>query len=270
MTAVSKDLIAAAQAGDQRALEAVLIGIQDRMYQLSMRFLANPDDALEATQEILILILTKLSTFRGESAFTTWAYRVASNHLLSAKKLRERDPALTFEAFRIDLESGLVAEPPQSPDDVVMLNELRVSCTMAMLLCLDFNHRIAYVLGDILEFDHAEAAEILELTPANFRKRLSRARQEVIAFTSASCGVVSDKAKCSCHRRLPAAMKCGRVKLDTPFHGSAGAEQYDRVVARIEGLVGDLKTLKLQQSVPRHRFPDGLLSKITSIVTLPN
>ncbi|MEP0234637.1 MAG: helix-turn-helix domain-containing protein [Parasphingorhabdus sp.] len=66
MKAISNELIAEAQAGDQSALKAVLIGIQDKMYHLSMRVLANPDDALEATQEILILILTKLSAFRGD------------------------------------------------------------------------------------------------------------------------------------------------------------------------------------------------------------
>ncbi|MBS8262326.1 RNA polymerase sigma factor [Roseibium polysiphoniae] len=270
MKAISNELIAAAQAGDQSALEAVLIGIQDKMYHLSLRVLANPDDALEATQEILILILTKLSTFRGESAFSTWAYRVASNHLLGAKKLRDRDPGLTFDLFKADLETGLVADPPAAPDEALMLNELRISCTMAMLLCLDFNHRLAYVLGDILEFDHVEAAAILEITPDNYRKRLSRARKDVIAFTSTSCGVVSKTAKCNCRSRLPAAIAAGRVRRDGLAHADDRQPNYQKVVADVETMVGDLKTLKLQRSVPEPAFPQNLLAQIAGIVSLPH
>ncbi len=75
-----------AQQGDQEALEEIVRQIQDRVHHLAMRMLVNPEDALEATQEILILVITKLSTFRGDSAFQTWVYRVAANYLLSEKK----------------------------------------------------------------------------------------------------------------------------------------------------------------------------------------
>lgn len=265
---VADDQVRLAQAGDTKALEAVVAGIQDRMYQLAARMLVNPEDAREATQEILILIVTKLSTFRGESAFSTWAYRVATNHLLSARKIREKDPGLTFDLFKADLETGLVADPPVQPDEAVMLNELRISCTMAMLLCLDLNHRIAYVIGDILEFDHGEAAQILGISSANFRKRLSRARDKVVAFTSSSCGLVSDRAKCSCRKRLPAALDLGRVSRDAPLQ--RGAASYQSVIASIDGLVDDLKTLKLQQNMPPPICPPDVLARITEIIAVPD
>ena len=57
----------------------------------------------------MILVATKLSTFRGDSAFTTWAYRVATNYLLTAKKITARDQRLTFEMFAADLENGAEA-----------------------------------------------------------------------------------------------------------------------------------------------------------------
>ena len=171
------NLVSAAQQGDKNALEDLVRRIQDRVHHLAMRMLVNPDDAMEATQEILILVITKLSTFRGDSAFQTWVYRVAANYLLTARKIRERDHGLNFELFRADLENGLVAAP--TAEDTVMLNELRIACTMAMLLCLDLKHRIAYVLGDILELEHGDAAGILGISKANYRQRLSRARGEV-------------------------------------------------------------------------------------------
>ena len=91
-------LVSAAQAGDRDALTGVVREIQDRVHHLAMRMLVNPDDALEATQEILILVITKLSTFRGDSAFHTWVYRVATNYLLSAKNILERDPGFRSAA----------------------------------------------------------------------------------------------------------------------------------------------------------------------------
>ena len=264
---VSPQDVKAAQAGDRKALEAVLVGIEDRVHNLARRILVNPEDANEATQEILIRVLTRLSTFRGESAFSTWAYQVAVRYLLSAKKIRERDMGLTFEIYAADLETGLVADPPEAPDQAFLLNELRVSCTMAMLLCLSMDLRLAYVLGDVFELDHGEASQILELTPATYRKRLSRARGEVQAFTSRHCGLVSDKSKCTCPRRLPAAIKIGRIRPGS-YPNSAGSElSYTDAKRRVETVVDDLKTFKLQGSVPQHKCPQEIRNHLTRILS---
>ena len=72
-------IIKNAQNGDQLALEQVVRSIQDNVHHLAMRILVNPEDAFDATQEILILVITKLSTFEGRSNFNTWVYRVAVN-----------------------------------------------------------------------------------------------------------------------------------------------------------------------------------------------
>jgi hypothetical protein len=82
---------------------------------------------------------------------------------------------------------------------------------MGMLLCLDRPHRLAYILGEILGLGHREAAEVLEITPAAFRKRLSRARQRLHAFLRSQCGLVSESAPCRCERRIVPAMARGRV-----------------------------------------------------------
>lgn len=270
MFEIDTKLVATAQEGDEHALEMLLLGVQDQVHNLSMRMLINPDDAREATQEILILVLTKLSTFRHESAFTTWVYRVAANYLVAARKIRDRDPGLSFAVYAADLESGLMADPPVAPDDAVMINELRISCTMAMLLCLDLNHRVAYVLGDILEVEHLQAAEILETSAAAYRKRLSRARQEVVAFTSSHCGIVERTASCSCLRRLPAARKLGRVRADNISYERSGAQHsFDVVQGRVDSVVGGLKALELQRGVQGFRCPPDMLSRIKEIISPP-
>lgn len=211
MDHISKTDIALAKDGDAKALEALVRGIQTRVHKLALRMLADPVAAQDATQEILIRIITKLSTYRGDSSFETWTYRVGTNYLLTARKIIANDPGLSFQMFADDLLNGLADEDNAAPEDHVMLNELRVKCTMAMLLCLDREHRAAYVLGEVLEFDHAEASEVLEISPSNFRKRLSRARTGVQDFTASMCGLANPAAPCSCRKRLPVAMASGRI-----------------------------------------------------------
>ena len=78
--------VQAAQAGDAAALEQVVLAVRDRVYRLCLRMTARPPDAEDATQEILIRVITRLSTFRGEAAFPTWVHRIAVNHLLDRAK----------------------------------------------------------------------------------------------------------------------------------------------------------------------------------------
>ena len=266
---VTADRVTAAQDGDRQALEDVLAGVQDQIHHLSRRILVDPEDAKEATQEILILVLTKLSTFRGDSTFSTWVYRVAVRYLLNAKKIRDRDIGLTFDQFAADLETGLVADPPQSPDDALLYNELRVSCTMAMLLCLSMDLRLAYVLGEIFEMEHGEASEVLDLSPAAYRKRLSRARNEVTQFTSRHCGLVCASAKCLCPRRLPAAVKSGRVVPGATPNSAPSRESFDQVRQRISAVIDSLKTFELQRAVPELRCPVEIRSQLTEILSPP-
>ena len=137
---------------------------------------------------------------------------------------------------------------------------------MAMLLCLDQKHRIAYVLGDILEFDHAEAAEVLDISPANYRKRLSRARSEVVAFTASRCGLANQNAKCACPRRLSAAIKMGRVDPGNIRYATGDAPSYREVEEVAKRVEGDLKALKLQTATSSLACPQDFGVAIARLV----
>ena len=100
-----------AQQGDQAALEELIAQIQGKIYGLALRMLWHPEDAQDATQEILLRVVTHLATFRGESAFFTWVYRIAANHLLRFRKSRLEEQGFTFERFGKDLEEGLSDAP---------------------------------------------------------------------------------------------------------------------------------------------------------------
>ena len=97
-------LVEAAKEGDKKALEDLILKIQDKIYGLALRMLYNPSDAEDAPQEILLKIITHLSTFRGESAFTTWMYRVAVNHLLTLRRRQPELEAVSFEEYEKSLE----------------------------------------------------------------------------------------------------------------------------------------------------------------------
>lgn len=192
--------VAEAQAGDAQALELVLRFCQEPVYNLALRMVWNPSDAEDATQEILIKVLTHLSQFRHASRFTTWVYRIATNHLLTLRQQRAEYRDLTFAALRT-LHGGTEASEPSVPDTVeegLRLAEITRQCTRGMLLHLDREQRIAYILGEVFEVTSLEGAEILDITPATFRKRLSRARLRLRSFMAQRCGLMNPSLTCRC------------------------------------------------------------------------
>jgi RNA polymerase sigma factor (sigma-70 family) len=210
-------LVARAQEGDRAALERVVAGIRDRVYNLALRMLWNPADAEDATQEILVRIVTHLGSFRGESAFSTWVYRVASNYLLTTRKRRAEREELTFERFAEQLDTGLapaVAGPAIAVEQRLLVEEVKLGCTLGMLLCLDRDHRLAYILGEVFGLTSQEAGEIVGISPAAFRKRLSRARARLHEFMERKCGLVNANNPCRCERRVDFAVQVGRVDPD--------------------------------------------------------
>src|SRR5216684_4130129 len=98
-------LVEQAREGDEEALEAVVRGIQDRIYNLALRMLWHPSDAEDATQEILLKVITRLRQFRQESAFTTWVYQIATNHLFTTRRRRAETNPLTFAFIGDELEA---------------------------------------------------------------------------------------------------------------------------------------------------------------------
>jgi RNA polymerase sigma factor (sigma-70 family) len=173
----------------------------------------NKEDAEDATQEILVRVVTRLSQFDFRSGLRTWAYRVAVNYILDVKKSAVERLHLSFEGFADNLTANLDAGSTPDAEQSVLIDEVKVGCTLAMLQCLDRPHRLAYVLGEIMEIPGPEAAEVLDISPALFRKRLQHARSAVVAFTKSYCGLASDSAPCRCNRQVAAAVRDGRANV---------------------------------------------------------
>jgi RNA polymerase sigma factor (sigma-70 family) len=266
-----EELVRRAKEGDREALERLVSAIQGRIYGLSLRMLWNPEDARDGAQEILIRIVTHLGTFRGESSFMTWAHRVAANYLLTVRKSRVEQQGYTFRRFGEELDRDLSDEPAPAGaavDRALLLEEMKIGCTLGMLTCLDRPHRLAYILGEILEMDGDEAARVMGIRPAAFRKRLSRAREAVVAFTRAKCGLVGPDRACRCRRRLAHAIRVGLVDpRNLRFASDADqAQRFPAVLAEIRKLEETRRAAALFRSHPEFAAPDDLAREIRKLV----
>ena len=266
-----EDLVRRARDGDRASLETIVARIQDKVYGLSLRMLWHPEDARDATQEILIRIVTRLGSFRGESAFLTWVYQVAVNQLLSTRASRLERQRLTFDVFGKDLDDGLLEEPPSieaAADDALLLEEVKVGCTLGMLSCLDRAHRLAYILGEIMEMDGPEAAGVLEIDEPAYRKRLSRARADIVAFMKARCGLVNPERPCRCRRRVRHAVDRGRVDPRHLLFASDPdrARSFPSVLDGIRRLEELRRAAALYRSHPAYPAPDSLATGIRRLI----
>ncbi len=121
---------------------------------------------------------------------------------------------LSFEKFAEGLTNELTLSAPGKTEKLLLVEEVRVGCTIGMLQCLDRPHRLAYVLGEIMEMGGPEAAQVLDISPELFRKRLQYARSAIVTFTRSYCGLASDTAKCQCNRQVPYALEAGKVRAE--------------------------------------------------------
>jgi RNA polymerase sigma factor (sigma-70 family) len=215
--------VAQAREGNEEALEAIVRTIQDRIYNLAVRMLWHPSDAEDATQEILIKVVTRLSQFRQESAFMTWVYQIAKNHLLTMQRHRAETNPLTFAFIGDELEAieakQFQAHPVLALKDGVeqdlLVKEVQLRCTLGMLLCLDREHRLAYILGEVFEVSSAQGASILTISEAAFRKRVSRVRARLQRFMEPNCHLVNDAKECNCVRHLDQSSSDEKRRLAT-------------------------------------------------------
>jgi RNA polymerase sigma factor (sigma-70 family) len=210
-----QNLVPRARAGDRKALEDLIERHQAWIYNIALRMLFHPEDAEDATQEILVKVLTRLSSFEGRSSFRTWLYRVAFNHLLNMKRGREELKVTTFSAYGDALDSTPdleLADPKDgSPEANLLVTEVMLACTSGMLLCLDREQRLTYVLGAIFSVSDSVGADVLEITAESFRQRLTRARRDLRNFMNDKCGLVNKSNPCRCAKKTRGFIQEGHV-----------------------------------------------------------
>ena len=263
-----QQLIGAAVSGDRAALEELLCGVQDLVFNLSLRMLGTIPDAEDATQEILIKVMTHLSSFRQDSSLTTWVFRIAANHLNSYRKGMFAQRPLSFEVYGEDIASGRERDVPDlsgGVDQGLLERELKLSCTNVMLQCLDAPSRCVYILGTMFRLDSRVAAEILDMTPEAYRQKLSRARKKMADFLGAYCGL-SGTGMCACARRTNYAIATHR--LDPARLGFQAMEPcgYQEIVDCTEAMEALDELSQIFASFPAYRSGAGMKQWVRALV----
>lgn len=209
--------------GDRAALERLCAEMVDPMYRLALRFCGNPTDAEDAAQEVMVRLVTALSTFEGRSQFTTWAYRVAVNQMRRTRQRRVEQSVAGPEPFGEWIDAHIQPTPFEGEtrtETAELAADVRLSCTYGMLLCLSRDQRIAYLMGDLLGFTDVVAAEITDVAPATHRQRLSRARRVMRDLMGERCGLVRAENPCRCSKLVAPSIEFGLTDRHKPTWAS--------------------------------------------------
>ena len=235
-------LIKESIAGNKTSLDKLIKIHQDYIYNISLKLFLNPDDDLDATQEILIKVITSLKTFKGESQFRTWLYRIAFNYFLNAPKskielLLETSPAHF---------SGSLTDPEIENFTEAEIEEVRILCSTAMLMCLNREQRLLYIIGDVFNIDHNLGAELFDLTPANYRVKLHRAKSDLLSFVSGKCGIINPENPCRCPKKTRVMIDKGFVDKNNLRFNTDFSQRISEIVVTQKNEVSDKIQLDLK------------------------
>ena len=252
------ELLDAAIAGDKSSLDALIKKHQPFIYNVAWRMVTNPDDAWDITQEVLIKMITNLAKFKRQSTFRTWLYRIVVNHFLAMKKRGNERVVDSFAAFSLGLDSV----PDQEFDSTELkekeqfVEEMKVRCTTGMLVCLSRDQRLAYILGEVFDADHNIGATIMDISPNNFRVKLSRARKDLNSFINDKCGLINKANPCRCRKKTQFALDNGfitpgKLKFNLPYQQKV-KELIEPISHRFEEFIED----KYREIYHGHPFND--------------
>ncbi len=188
------ELVRRAQAGELEAFEALTTRHEQRVYSLALRILRHEQDAEDVTQQAFLSALEHLSSFRGESSFSTWLLRIATHAALKVIRKRQHHNTVSLDEVteaRDDSEAlphpEYIADWRQSPEELVTKNEIQRLLDEA-LAQLDEKHRSVFLLRDVEGLSVKETAEALGLSEANTKVRLLRARLQLRELLTRTLG----------------------------------------------------------------------------------
>lgn len=252
--------------GDKASLENVVLHIKDYVYNLSLKMLLYPEDAQDSTQEILIRIITHLGTFKQKSKFSTWVYRIATNYLLNQKQKKSKAFTMPFSDYANLIDTGQSDQVTYAKNEgelKLLEEEVKVSCTQGLLLCLNEMDRMVYILSDLLEFNSVEGSEILEISPDNFRQKLSRSRKKIRNFLNNKCGLVNTLNPCRCVRKIDFLIDENIIDPKSLRFADLSRRSID-LIDKIDEVD---KTLAIYRSVPRFDAPRAVFDNVKLLLS---
>ena len=208
--ATDRALVERAVDGSRDALRLLVERHQPFVYNVALKMFGRHEDAQELTQEVFVKVITSLKTFRHDSALRTWLYRVTVNHFLKTKRRAKELLVDDFETYFDSIASIPDEQPAGLAATEDTIEELRLRCTSGMLMCLEREQRITFILG-VFGVSHQAGAEALGISPGNFRVRLHRARQDLYNWMNERCGLVNKANPCRCRKKTAGYVRLGVV-----------------------------------------------------------
>ena len=202
--------------GNRQALDKLIHLHQPFIYNVAWKMTHDPNDALDLTQETLLKVITKLSQFKFNSSFRTWLYRIVVNEFLQSKRRKGEHRFTSFEDYGNQLDqipNGSVTREEEIIREELS-KEMQISCMSGMLMCLNREQRLIYILGDTFGIDHNLGAEIFNISKQNFRVKLYRARTELYNFMNKKCGLVNQENPCRCPKKTKSLYENGFLTED--------------------------------------------------------
>jgi RNA polymerase sigma factor (sigma-70 family) len=170
-------LVALAQRGDAVALDAVCARVRPLLMRHARRLLRGSADVEDAVQEVLMVVCSRIGTYRWEGSFAGWVYAVATRSILRRAATTPDEAALAVELA----EQALLTDhdPMTEAEWRLVEQDLHLACTVGVLTGLSPEARRLYLLGEVLAVPDRIGAQVAQVTPATYRKRLERARRAV-------------------------------------------------------------------------------------------
>ncbi len=210
---VNRVLVEQSLRGDKLALNNLIKLHQSFIYNVAWKMAHDPNDALDLTQETLIKVITKLSQFNFRSSFRTWLYRIVVNEFLQSKRRKGEEQFSSFEDYGERLEA--IPNPSLTKEEEIeyeeLSKEMQIRCMSGMLMCLNREQRLIFILGDTFGVDHKLGAELFDVSPQNFRVKLHRARRDLFNYMTDKCGLVNKANPCRCPKKAKALKQMGML-----------------------------------------------------------
>lgn len=237
-------LIARTNRGDRYSLSELVKRHQQYIFNIAMKMINNIEDAEDVTQEILVKLVTSLAKYdHDKGKFRTWLYRITFNHMLNVKKQKYEQLVPGFEDFFDYIENTPVNQLTEEEEKEMRLEieESKVACMAGMLMCLDREQRLTYIVGDVFDIDHKLASEIFEISPDNFRQKLSRARKDLHQWMHNRCGLVNKDNPCRCPKKTKGFIQNGWVNPESlKWHSNYSQKIMDISETKIDGVLTDI------------------------------
>lgn len=240
--------------GDKKSLNQLITLHEPFIYNVAWKYTNNQEEAKDLTQEVLIKVITNLSSFKGKSSFRTWVYRIVVNQFMQTKRRPMESRWESFDDFANELNA--LPNPELSAEEEIAqefrTKTARTRCMSGMLMCLTREQRLMYILGDVFSIDHNVGAEIFNLSKENYRVKLSRTRKEFHAFMNEQCGLVHKDNPCRCSKKAKAMEAAGKLKVDEKLFNPKYTSTISKYVEEVADEVSDIVDRKYIDFFQKH------------------